>query len=300
MNTLYCNADVPDDIRRRRLYDGQLFVYSANASTAALCQFAREMTEEAFAPFDPRDAQHHLPLEKFVAILTELKPRFINHPNSKRLVQEILIEAGCDPDKTYFDVPRLRTATSENYLSSGIAYAFKPHRDTWYSPPMCQLNWWLPIYPIESGNAMAFHIKYWNTPLRNSSDEFNYQDWVQTGRADAASHVGKDTRKQSEALEPVEIDPRLRLITEPDGLLIFSAAHMHSTVPNNTGRTRLSIDFRTVHADDLAASRGAPTIDSRCTGTTIGAYLRVSDLAHVPEEIAELYGDATPVAMAAN
>lgn len=290
MNTVYCNADISDDLRRQRLFNGQLFTYSARKSSAALCRFARELTEEAFAPYDPRDAQHSLPVEEYVAILTTLKPRFIHHPQSKRLVQEVLIESGCDPDKTYFDVPRLRTACAGDYLSSGIAYAFKPHRDTWYSPPQCQLNWWLPIYPIESENAMAFHLKYWNTPLRNSSSEFNYQEWIETGRREAASFIGKDTRRQSEALEPVEMDPQLRIVTEPDGLLIFSAAHMHSTVPNTSGRTRLSIDFRTVHLDDLAAKRGAPNLDSQCTGTTIGDYLRVSDLSPVPSEIAALYG----------
>jgi hypothetical protein len=54
----------------------------------------------------------------------------------------------------------------------------------------------------------------------------------------------------------------------------------------------LSIDFRTVHSDDLAARRGAPNLDSDCTGTTIGDYLRGTDLSHVPEEIAALYEDA--------
>jgi hypothetical protein len=298
MNTIYCNSDIPDDLRRRRLYNGQLFVYSARESSAALCRFACALAEEAFAPHDPRDAQHYLPVEKFVAILADLKPKFINHPRSKQLVQDVIIDLGCDPEKTFFDVPRLRTATSGNYLNSGIAYAFKPHRDTWYSPPMCQLNWWLPIYPIESENAMAFHIKYWDSPLRNSSHEFNYQVWTETGRREASSHVGQDTRRQSEALDPVELDPQLRVVTEPDGLLIFSAAHLHSTVPNTSGRTRLSIDFRTVHADDLAIRRGAPNLDSRCTGTTIGDYLRVADLAHVPAEIAAVYEDSAGIATA--
>jgi len=298
MNTVYYNADVPDDLRRSRLYNGQLFVYAARESTSALCAFACELAEEAFGRHDPRDAQHYLPVDEYVAILADLKPRFIHHPQSKRLVQNVLTDLGCDPEKTFFDVPRMRTATAANYLDTGIAYAFKPHRDTWYSPPMCQLNWWLPIYPIESENSMAFHVKYWHKPLRNSSHEFNYQQWVETGRREAANHVGKDTRRQSEALEPVELDPQLRVVTEPSGLLIFSAAQLHSTVPNTSGRTRLSIDFRTVHSDDLAARRGAPNLDSHCSGTTIGDYLRVSDLSHVPAEIAALYGAPADFAVA--
>src|SRR4029079_17533376 len=126
MNTVYFNADTPDDLRRRRLYDGQLFVYSAAKSTAALGAFARQLAEEAFAPHHPCEAQHYLPVEKFVSILSELKPKFINHPKSKELIQQHLVDFGCDPEKTYFDVPRLRTACSGDYLNSGIAYAFKP------------------------------------------------------------------------------------------------------------------------------------------------------------------------------
>jgi len=289
MNTVYCNCDIDDDQRRARLYAGQLFVYTASDSTRALCQHAREMCEEAFAPFDPCLAQYEMPVEKYVEILATLKPNFIHHPKSKQTIRAIFEEFNCDLEKTFFDVPRLRTVTSDGYLTSGLGYAFKPHRDTWYSPPMCQLNWWLPVFDIESENSMAFHPHYWNRPIKNSSHEFNYQDWNNTGRKAAPKLVGKDTRRQSEALEPLELDPQVRVVTEPGGLLIFSAANLHSTVPNTAGKTRFSIDFRTVHLDELPTNGGAPNLDSACTGTTIRDYLRGTDLAHVPEDVCALY-----------
>ncbi len=182
------------------------------------------MAEAAFAPLDPRFAQHEMAVEDYVAVLSDLKPAFIHHPRSKQLIQAILEEHQCDSERTYFDVPRLRTSTSDGYLTSGIAYAFKPHRDTWYSPPQCQLNWWLPVYQVESDNIMAFHQNYWDQPVANDSVDFNYQEWTQTGRATAAQHVKKDDRKQSGALESLQLDPQLRVVTEPGGLLIFSAA----------------------------------------------------------------------------
>jgi hypothetical protein len=292
MTAVYFDRIDADDIRRRKLYRGDLYVYSPCSSTRALCQFARELAEEAFAPYDPREAQHHLPVEQYVQILARLKPAFIHHPRCKELVPAVLAELGCDLDQTCFDVPRLRTACAGDYLTSGLAYAFKPHRDTWYSPPLCQLNWWLPIYPIEAENGMAFHVSYWNKPLKNSSAEFNYQDWQEHGRKEAHNQVGQDFRRQSEALEPVERDPALYLTPPADGMFIFSAAHLHSTVPNTTQQTRLSIDFRTVHLGDLLECHGAPNVDSACTGTTIGDYLRASDLAHVPEDVARMYANA--------
>jgi hypothetical protein len=109
MNTIYFDAPSSDEERRQRLYDGQLFVFSPCPSAQALAAFARQMAEEAFAPLDPREAQDTLPVEEYVAILAKLKPPFINHPQSKHYVQGILRELGCDLDKTYFDVPRLRT-----------------------------------------------------------------------------------------------------------------------------------------------------------------------------------------------
>jgi len=132
MNAIYFDSSVNDDTRRRQLYEGQLFVYSPCPSATALCEFARNMARDAFAPLDPRTAQYHLTVEKYAAILAELKPAFIHHPTSKTLIQGILREVGCDLTKTYFDVPRMRTATHGDYLTSGIAYAFHPHRDTWY------------------------------------------------------------------------------------------------------------------------------------------------------------------------
>ena len=293
MTAIFFDSPAHDDDRRERLYQGELYVYSPRTATSALCEFAREMCEEAFAPYAPTEAQHQMELDAYVAVLTELKPRFIHHPRCKEIIRDILAEANCDLDRTYFDVPRLRTSTSDDYLTSGIAYAFKPHRDTWYSPPMCQLNWWLPVYPITSDNGMAFHLHYWDRPIENSSDEFNYQDWVGGSRTNAAQHVKKDTRRQSEALEPLELEPDVRLITEPGGMVVFPAAHLHSSIPNTSGKTRISIDFRTVHLDDLKADHGAPNLDCRCTGTTIGDYLRGSDFAHVPEEVAEQYREST-------
>ncbi|MDZ8134453.1 MAG: hypothetical protein RM049_04020 [Nostoc sp. DedQUE04] len=277
MSTIYFDSIFSDEIRRKHLYDGQVFVFSPCASAIALCDFARGMVEEAFAPLDPRDAQHSLPVEKYVEILAQLKPAFIHHPESKQLIQGILKESGCDLNKTYFDVPRLRTATSDRYLTAGIAYAFHPHRDTWYSAPQCQINWWIPVYDITPENAMAFHPRYWSQPVKNTSRDYDYAQWTKESRKNAAQHIKTDTRKQPHAEETLEMEPQLRLITQVGGMILFSGAQMHSTIPNTSGYTRFSIDFRTVHFDDVIAQKGAPNIDSACTGTSLGDFLRGTD-----------------------
>ena len=295
MNTIFFDSTMNDDERRQHLYNGQLFVFSPCPSAIALCEFARELIEEAFAPLDPREAQYSLPVEEYVAILAKLKPYFIHHPKSKQFIQGILSELGCDLSKTYFDVPRMRTATHGGYLTSGIAYAFHPHRDTWYSAPSCQLNWWFPIYDIESENAMAFHPRYWSQPVKNGSSGYNYDEWNKQSRKNAAQHIKTDTRKQPHAEEPLELEPQLRLVSRVGGIIIFSGAQMHSTVPNTSGRTRFSIDFRTVHIDDVVAHRGAPNIDSACTGTTLRDFLCATDFSHIPEDLILPYENEQPM-----
>ncbi len=289
MNALHFDSSIDDEGRRNLIYQGQVFLYSPRPAALALCAFARELTEAAFGSLDPRTAQHELPVTRFAAVLAELKPRFIHHPRSKDLVGQLLIELGCDPSATYFDVPRLRTSTSDGYLDTGISYAFHPHRDTWYSAPQCQINWWLPVYDVTSENIMAFHPHYWDHSVRNSSRYYNYAEWNRTSRLTAAQHIGTDTRKQPTAEEAMDLANQVRIVPPVGGLLVFSGAQMHSTVPNTSGVTRFSVDFRTVHIADVKAHAGAPNVDSKCTGTTMDDYIRVTDFAHIPDELIREY-----------
>jgi hypothetical protein len=299
MHAIYFDSKVSDDVRRSRLYEGHIYVYSPPAALQKLCQLARDMIEDAFKGADPLRIHETVPVEKCVEILTALKPQFIHHPKSKEHIRELLIELGCDPELTYFDVPRLRTAFAGEYLKSGIAYAFHPHRDTWYSAPPCQINWWTPVYDVSQDNCMAFHPWYFDRPIRNSSRVYNYQEWNRVNRFSASQHVTKDTRVQPHAEEPVELEPDMRFLTGIGGLTMFSAAQLHSTVPNTSGVTRYSIDFRTVHLGDVQARRGAPNVDAACTGTTLGDYLQGRNLSHIPPETIALHEAGTPIAQAA-
>jgi hypothetical protein len=291
MNTIYVDSRLDDEARRERLYGGQLFVFTPRASTRALCDFAREMIEAAFGGQDPTLAQYDLSVERFVEIFAPLKPAFIHHPRTLGLIRDVIDDLGCDLDATYIDVPRLRGVTSHGYLTSGVGYAHHLHRDTWYSAPMAQLNWWLPIFDFESESSMAFHPKYWSEGVPNGSDHFNYYEWNATGRKDAAKQITSDTRKQPKAEIELDVDPQTRIVCQPGGIVLFAGAQMHSTVPNSSGRTRFSMDFRTVNAVDLAEGRAAPNVDSHCHGTSLRDFRRARDLAPMPDELVAQYDD---------
>jgi hypothetical protein len=291
VNTAYHDSTVGDAERRQRLYDGQIFVFSPRPSTVALVEHARRMIEEAFDGVEPEQAQYSMSVERYVEICAPLKPAFIHNDTTKELVRGVLDDLGCDLDRTYQDVPRLRMVTSHGYLTSGVGYAHHPHRDTWYAAPMCQLNWWLPIYDIESESSMAFHPRYWTEAVKNGSAEFNYYEWNSTGRKDAAKHVSSDTRKQPKPEEPMELDPQVRFVPPAGGIVLFSAAQMHSTVPNTSGRARYSMDFRTVHLDDVESMGGAPSVDSKPRGTSLRDFKRARDHADMSEEVVAPYDD---------
>ncbi len=290
---IFVDSKMNEDERRRELYHGSIFVCSPTESALNLCHLAQGLIEEAFQPYDSLKIHESLPAEKCAEILAVLKPKFIHHPQSKEYIQSMLRETGCDLNKTYFDVPRMRTAFPGDYLKSGIAYAFHPHRDTWYSAPFCQINWWMPIYDLNSENCMALHPHYFDRAIRNGSSKYNYQRWSQESRYNAAKHVQTDTRVQPHAEEPIDLDPQIRMVCQVGSAYLFSGAQLHSTVPNTSKVTRYSIDFRTVHLDDVLGQVGAVNIDAACTGTTMGDYLRGTDFAHVPEEAIALYEEDT-------
>jgi hypothetical protein len=292
MSSVFFDANVTDDVRRSRLYAGDIFILSPTDGTRSLIGLAQQMLKEAFAPHDPRAIHAKKGAEEVAAILGKLKPSFIHHPECKRLIPQIMREHGVDLEKLYFDVPRLRSAYPSHFLSAGIAYAFHPHRDTWYSAPMCQLNWWIPVYPLDPDNGMGFYHRYFDEPVENNSEIYNYYEWNEKNRAAAVLHVKTDTREQPKAQQDLQA-LTVRYLPPPGGIIVFSGAQLHESVPNTTNVARYSIDFRTVHYDDVIARRGAPNVDSHCTGTTMRDYLRATDLTHLPEDAIALYDDAT-------
>jgi ectoine hydroxylase-related dioxygenase (phytanoyl-CoA dioxygenase family) len=114
---------------------------------------------------------------------------------------------------------------------------------------------WLPIFEIEQENCLAFHPNYWNKAVKNGSLDYNCYDWYPEGRR-LTETKQNDTRKRPEPLESMDMSQQVRIICNVGGIILFSGAQMHSTVSNTSGRTRWSIDFRTVLIDDVISQNG--------------------------------------------
>lgn len=279
--------------QRMQAYGGVIDITPPSPTAIAFAMFARELIDEAFDGHDPELAQFDLPVDEYAAILGTLKPRFIHRPESKRFLQQLLVERGCDPASTYFDVPRLRTSTSHGYLTTGIAYAWHPHRDTWYSAPLAQLNHWMPVYDVTSDNAMAFHPAYFDRAIANDSAVYNYYEWNAKHRGAATSNVRTEARPLPGPTEPIDLSSSVVFVTPVGGMLQFSGHHLHSSVPNTSGRTRFSIDFRTVDVNDIRAGLGARNVDGQCTGSSIRDFISAADLSPMPDDVVALFDDGT-------
>jgi hypothetical protein len=278
---------VADRLQRARMYDGAINVTTPSHASVEFAMFARALISEAFGGRDPELAQFDLPVDECAAVLEALESRFAQHPESKRLLQKLLAERGCDPARTYFDPPRLRVTTSDDYLATGIAYAWRPYRDTWSAAPLAQLNHWVPVYDVTEDNAVAFHPEYFNRAVANDSAAYDHSRC--NGRLyDTAATDAGVSRPGTGPGEPVDLLASTVMVVPLGGMLQFSGHHLHSDVPNTSGRTRFAIDFNTIDVDDIRAGLGARNVDGRCTGSSIRDFVSAGDRSPVPRDVVTL------------
>ena len=97
---------------------------------------------------------------------------------------------------------------------------------------------------------MAFHPHYWDTPVKNGSRHHNYAEWNATSRQAAAQFISL-TRQAAQARGADgtgSSDSR----GSASGLDRSCCSRQRQHALRHRARTRFSIDFRSVHIDDVA------------------------------------------------
>jgi hypothetical protein len=289
MPAFLTDPDIPAGELRQRLYRGDLIILTRLRRLTEFVDYMRDELARLFAPHDPEHAHEHIDPVQMSGLLSEWKPRWIHAERSRELVRAIIAEAGFDPARTHYDVPKPRTSFPVGHLTTGIAFAFPWHRDVWYSAPAQQVNWWLPIFPVQETNAMSFDLASFARSVPNTSAGFDYYE-NNARRSDTVKSVGKEVQARPGAIDHtpgVEVIP----VPAPGEVLLFSGAQLHTSIPNTSGRARYSVDFRTVDTSDLTAGRGAPLVDADCTGTAIRDFISVDDESALDEDLVRsIYG----------
>ncbi len=287
--TVLIDPDLREDAFRQAIYGGKLIVLTRLPAVRELADYTRDQLAELFRPHDPEHAHEHIEPAEMARLLGAWKPRWIHSERSRTLVCEIVTQAGLPAEFTHYDVPKPRTAFPVGHLTTGVACAFPWHRDSWYSAPAQQVNWWLPVLPVREDNAMAFDLSSFGRAVPNTSDTFDYYR-NNAQRLTTARQVGREEQSRPGAIDH-EAAHELIVLPSPGAVLVFAGAQLHTSIPNTSGLARYSIDFRTVDARDLGSGLGAPVVDAHCTGTAIRDFRNVGhDAAFDERLVAEIFG----------
>lgn len=292
MSIVRLNPTGSNEALRQMLFAGDLVLFTELPAVAELVAHARRELEQLFDGHDPQHAHEHYEPSELAGMLSVWKPRFMRLPESLRLSKEVLAQIGFDARTTHYDLLKPRTSFPQGHLTTGIAAAFPWHRDTWYAAAAQQINLWFPIYEVRPDNAMGFDPAGFGQDVPNNSNEFDYYRRNQE-RGSLAKVVSPVAHVQPGAIDwhPAREDV---LLPSPGSILLFSADQLHRSIPNTSGLSRYSIDYRVVCTDDIEAGRGAPALDVACTGTAIRDFKRLSDDAEIPDRIVRIIEPVPP------
>lgn len=273
----YINRKLDEAARRASLYEGAIFLYSVPRSSQAIVDYIRELVTGAFELEDPTTAHRVYSVDEFVRRSSPVKSTFTNSLKTKELCRALISEMGANPDETYFDLPRLRVVPPSDYLASGVSYNYKPHRDTWYAHPRQLINYWVPVFDSLECTVMSMYIDYFRTPVKNKSNEWDYDEWVKNSRFAAASNISGEARPHPVPEEDVAASTDVRIIQNAGDIMMFSTCQLHASAPNTADHTRFSFDLRTLNVEDLKQGRGPENVDGKPGGSTLKDFLRVGD-----------------------
>jgi ectoine hydroxylase-related dioxygenase (phytanoyl-CoA dioxygenase family) len=261
---------------RTALYGGALFLLPATPASRRLVTEASARLETELDG-DMRTAQFRLSDEEFFRRVGALRKAFYAEEAFHAHVRCLLAEQGMDVERTAFDPLRLRAVTHRGFENPRAAAVYYAHRDVWYAHDQAEITWWIPLHDVTEEETFVFYPECFARPVPNNSELFDYDVWTQHG---AALRIGwQDPTHGQTHLYPGQVgafDPGrvLSFAASAGEILLFAGAHFHQTRRNSTGRTRYSLDFRSVDLSDHAIGRGAPNVDNRSTGSALRDFVR--------------------------
>ena len=263
-------ADGEPPLDRERLYRGEMLVFRRMAAMAALVARAQAMAGAAFAPAAPPRAEESFAPAEFLARAAALRRSFMRDAEVRAALRAVIAALGLDPASTYADRLILRLQPSGAAHRGRRVRDLPPHRDTWGSNVMAQINLWGPVFPIDAGATLVIWPTLFDRAVPNTSAAWDIE---RLRESPGRYPLLPECQTPLDAAAP----PALPVVIEPGDLLCFSGAHLHASRPNRTGRTRLSIDTRIVDGGDVRAGRGAANVDGRAPRVCYEWFRNVAD-----------------------
>jgi hypothetical protein len=258
------------------LYGGDIFQLPPTSASRQLVTEAKQRVAEVLGE-EPREAQFRLTEDEFFTRVGQLRRLIYTTTPFHRWVESLVLEGGFDVERIAYDPIRLRVISHKGHENPKAAPIYHAHRDTWYAHSQAEITWWIPLHGVTEEETFVFYPDYFARPVPNNSEQFDHDAWTSQGQS---LRIGwQNAQHGATHLYPGqvgELDPG-RVVTfaaREAEVVLFAGSHFHQTRKNGTGRTRFSLDFRTVDLDDHEAGRGAPNVDNRSTGSAVRDYVR--------------------------
>ncbi len=258
---------------RKAIYRGEIFLLPKRQSSKRLVE---SILVHVVAELGPKykTAQFEMSEGEFLARVAKIKTKVLQDLRLLRMTARLLESLNFESRLTNIEGIRLRAVGSGFHASSKALDGYALHRDTWYANSASQINWWIPLDDLKEDETFYFLPEYFSCPVLNNSADFNYDNWIEeVGFGKSMLHRSDVPSSSYPAVtEQLETASKVGFACQAGDILLFSGAHLHGTCFNNSGRTRFSIDFRTVHVNDYRAGLGAVNVDNSSRGTAMQDY----------------------------
>lgn len=267
----------PTDNRELRLalYRGQIFQCEASAASERLVAEVQQLLIRELGCAMPRKAHEELSPGELFRRIGRIRKQLFLERHYHDLVRKVIAALGFDPQEIAFDPLRLRSVVHRGHENPRAAPVYYPHRDTWYAHEQGIIAWWIPLDDLSAHETFAFEPAKFAEPVSNDSASFEYEAWVEDGWDLKIGWQDQDA-SQSASYPAASLsggDEEGFACKRAENLL-FSGAQFHRTLPQSTGLTRYSLDFRILHLPDHAEGLGAPNVDNRSRGAALVDYVR--------------------------
>ena len=249
------------DWLRQRIYAGDLLLVHGGPAVRAMIEYFGQVLRDAFAPHSPPQAQFAMDRAEWDELAKRLRATYKRDPQAWSLMRELLEQFGLEAARTAADCVNLRVQPHAEEPTTDPQHTLGAHRDTWASNVYTQINWWLPVFPITPRRTICFLPYFWDQAVDNDSASWDLEAVRAEVRAARAAGREPAVRNTPEPVTPIDPNHAVAITVEPGDVLIFSGAHLHASVPNDSGATRFSLELRSLDISDTAADLGAPNVD---------------------------------------
>lgn len=205
-----------------------------------------------------------------------LRRRLYGSETCRHAIAKLVEQVGAIPREHVVDPVRSRLIAIDGHLHAAAASVYYAHRDTWYANPPTQITWWLPLHDVTADHTFEFLPECFSLAVLNDSEGFDYDRWtgngpqLKIGWQDASAGLRENYPR---LLESLPGQRRFGFEASIGEVIVFSGQHLHQTRPIESGRARLSIDFRTIHVPDYRKRLGPTNVDNRSTGDAFVGHL---------------------------